>query len=310
MIVEPKDSAELEPSLIEDVLPPHAEVYTDPEREEVRRRSIGHLQRQYLRSLAPKRSLWRKSARSKLAEPMITSPRERYQVVPPLRTFPSLYPEHPLPGISTLSDSAASNMRSGWDWIVNQFGRVKYWLALAWLSIAGWFHSAALKILPKRYTAASGMVIDWQARSLSRMRAALPLLVVLLLLTAAAWLSPSHSPRTLGGETSNAKLIPTTIRGSNAVQNSGSGSSSTNNSSSDPAALPKNKNAGTAFQQPMTSSTGVLSGSSGGIQTSSPASDSLSGTSTPTATVAIPPTQVQVGDKPVLDVSGVNFTVN
>jgi hypothetical protein len=60
MIINEENTKPHEPSLIEDIAPPHTQHFTDVEREEVRRRSVGSLYKQYSQNSKAKINALRK----------------------------------------------------------------------------------------------------------------------------------------------------------------------------------------------------------------------------------------------------------
>jgi hypothetical protein len=298
MIIEPENAKAREPSLIEDVIPPHAEQFTDASREEVRRRSIGSLYHQYLHSSKEKIITLRKrkalEKQKRMVQPMLqviepVKPlsKIRYTFVQPLQTLPSVGPpvadsrapalfagakgflKNRINDASSFFDLLEKKAGGLAGWLKLQFKRAGGGLSLIWLSIYGLFHSAALKIFPKRYTAASGLVIDWQAKSLSRMKVILPVFAALLILSATTWNGLVNSPGSQDGKTpasgnTAAPAGSAADNKKNSSQASGSGSAAAA-SAQKVKPLPAGGNASSAGTAPVSSGGGTSGITTGGM---------------------------------------------
>jgi hypothetical protein len=317
MNVDPEYTKAHEPSLIEDIAPPHAEQYTNADKEEVRRRSIGSLNTQYQRSKRKFKELKKDSSEPsrftpKIVEPTNSSAKIKYSVM------------SPLPQASNSAKIPEKNRFTG------QYKRLAESLNIAWLTVVGWFHAAALKMFPKRYTAESGMVVDWQAPVVSRMKIALPLVVVALLALTVLAARP-NLPGVHNFNKQNSATSSSDSTNSASAQNSSDNPNPGNNPSPTMSAIspvaPVNTVTpagvgGVASGQPQqsvtsppSSSTPSVGGMGGGgnynVQVPAPSPTPAPVNSVPpTNTVTVPPTQVQVGDKPVLQTNGTNLTIN
>lgn len=334
MIIEPEYQRPREPSLIEDVVSPHTEQFTDVGKEEVRRRSIGNLYRQYMRS--KKEGKGSKldyadtaAAAAPAVEPAKTTPKLRYTRVPPLQTLPSF---------SDMADDSAATLftpeelaynRRSWtsklrdaaqdtkDWAVWQMSRARNFLAAGALAIFG--------SLPKHYNAESGIVINLRDRILALARVAVPVLAVLLLLAINDWTSSppeaSNSPSSTS-KTSSQKSSSAKSQDKNASKES-KASANTAASATPPAsgaavlpsaAGPSTAASPSAISSPQTAgtSTSLTGGRGGGTITppSATTSPSSGGTLPLNTTLTIPPTDVQAGGKDLVNTSGTTIQVN
>jgi hypothetical protein len=331
MIIEQNYEKPHDPSLIEDVLPPHTKQYTDPGKEEVRQRSVGSLYRQYLNDSRSKiTTLRKKRARDmqkklvqpdvQVIEPVKPAPSSNYSVAPPLQTLTNIEAE-PTKDSSSPQTAAASHDKQG---VLKRLSPIKYWLSIAGLTIAGLFKAITLKIFPKRYTANKGLVVDWQSSTMNKLKIAVPVFFVALILVLAVLRGPITSPGNKDVNSQNNTKTPATTAHSNNNQNSKGTSSSAGNSKGSASVI--------SPVAPVNAATpGEVSGMSTPVpQITSPAPSSVGGMGggynvqvpnpapvpspinslPPTNTVTIPPTQVQVGDKPVLSTDGLNLTIN
>jgi hypothetical protein len=318
MIITPENAKAHEPSLIEDIAPPHAEKYTDADRDEVRRRSIGSLNKQYERSKQKFKELKRNKSTQNRFEPQIVEPtrqsaRLKYSAVPPLQT------------LSSLPEPAKNAEIHEENWFNRQYKLAAESLSMAWLTVAGWFHGVALKMFPKRYTAESGLVVDWQAPSVSRMKFALPLLAVALLVLT-VWAARPNLPGIPGFNKQNSATSSGSADSTTSSTQSSSGTSKPGNKPVPPSAVspvaPVNTPTAAGVSgaaspqsitpQPLTPLVGGMgSGSGYNVQVPTPTPTPAPANSIPpTNTVTVPSTQVQVGDKTLLQTNSTNLTVN
>jgi hypothetical protein len=330
MIIEQKYEKPHEPSLIEDVLPPHAKQYTDPGKEEVRQRSVGSLYRQYLNDSRSKiAALRKKRARDmqkklvqpkvQVIEPVKPAPSSNYSAVPPLQALANIEAE-PAKDSSPSQTAAVSHDQ----WIFKKLSPIKYGLSIAGLTIAGWFKAITLKIFPKRYTSSRGLVVDWQSSTINKLKIAVPMFFVAFILVLAVLNGPITSPGNKGINSQGNTKTPVVTAHPGNSQNSNN-TSSNGGSSGDPASAispvapvsnttPSEVSGVSAPASQLTSPTSPSVGGTGGgynVQAPNPAPTPPPINSLPpTNTVAVPPTQVQVGDKPVLSTDGLNMTIN
>jgi len=317
MNVSPEQSKFRQPSLIEDIMPPHAERYTDVNKEEVRRRPIGSLYQQYLRDKWSKINAVRKrkalEKQKKLVQPSVQTIepvkpaiRHRYNFVRPLQTLPSVGPR----AATGLNADGAKN------WAHTQIGRLYEVLEIAWLAVSGWIYALALKVFPKRYTANSGLVVDWQAKSLARLKIFVPIILLAFLLAILAW--DRSLVKTPHKNTPNTQIRATATASAAPVPSSKHRGNSPSSGTSAPVSTMPQASVSQISNSPsspaMQSSVPPVGGMGGGatnIQVPNPAPmPSPVNSLPPTTTVVVPPASIQVGDKPILDVSGTNFTVN
>jgi hypothetical protein len=324
MNVRPENTHAHEPSLIEDIAPPNTSQYTDVEKKEVRQRPIGSLYQQYIRSSKAKVAALRKKkalekqkqmvqAPVRVIEPVRPAPKIKHSVVvPPLQTLPSVAADSDL--------SAKSSHVKERSLFARQTESIKDFLNTFWITISGWFNAIALKIFPKRYTAHKGLVVDWQSKSVSRTKIAVPIVAGLLVLTVIAW---AYAPNIRNTSTTNKQSAPdTSANPSGTSNNAASGNPNAANGSAaiGSPASPVNTTAPAAsagaVAPPSTSSntvTPAAGGRGGGysvqVPTPTPTPAPLNSIP-PTNTVTIPQTQVQVGDKTLLQTNDLNLTIN
>jgi hypothetical protein len=244
MIINEENTKPHEPSLIEDVAPPHTEKFTDSNREEVRRRSIGSLYKQYLRNSKTKISaLHKKAALEKqkkmvqpavqVIEPVRPTPKLSYSVVPPLQpqaTLGSVAAEHTYstdPPNKARRNQLRINAAHDKEWAINRLNSLKYGFGIVGLTISSWFNKVALKIFPKRYTATKGIVVDWQSNAISKLKVIVPVFVVAFFFALMILSRPATSPTNRGssGDTTKPTTSVSTSPGSNGSAGSGSSSS-------------------------------------------------------------------------------------
>lgn len=337
MNVQPNPDWEQEPSLIEDVVAPHAKQYTDVSREEVRRRSVGNLYRQYLRRQTQNRAPAPKVIESVISTPVSNSvAKASYSRVPPLQTFPS-WPA----GTATNNSTDFKHSRGGatggiFYAAIRRFTKraelVIGAFILGWTTIWKNLTSTIYHWLPKRYTAAAGLMIDWNAKLFSRLKILVPSALVVGLLVLAALTGPLTAPgntkskhkssgnsspaaAVLGGSSSSSSspsssrggttVSSTPTSGSSAVSQSGSGAASTAEAVSPATPTPTSSAAATT-------GSGIVGGRgagpipTGGGSTPLPAPTP----STPTLTLTVPPTEVSAGGKTLINTTGTSITGN
>jgi hypothetical protein len=249
--------------------------------------------------------------------------------VRPLQTLPSLGPALAEDNITSAGVDTGYSSKPGLkrfsDWGVKKVGAFKESAAALWLSIGEILYGMALKIFPKRYKSESGVIVDWQAKSFSRMKVAVPLFLGLLLLSLKIWGGPATAPSKLGNFPSSGQSSSAANPGSNGGQKSKNDS---NNNSASASGISPAKPISTGSSTTATGSSGggsvpaqsslvptVTSGGMGGggysVQVPNPAPmPSPTNSLPPTTTVTVPPTAVQVGDKPLLNISGTSITGN
>ncbi len=289
MDIEPIREPDPRASLIEDVVMPHAEPYTDVSRDAVRRRAIGNLQRQYARSRQPKSIPFKYVPSGKRVNLYKKAPRAAYSVVPPLRSLPDLHSGTAafLPPLVQLPDRMTGGLAS----------RLKRLGAAMLGFLFGW--------LPKRYTAASGLTPDWDTTAY-RAKIAAPAILILCVLALLIYGIVTAPSRNGSNETDiNPRTLPITV--------SNSGGHGQSGSASNPSGSPASRSSSGTFSSSTTSSTAnspLIGGRGGGPTTGTTSGTGSTSTIPLNLTTTLPPTDVQAGGKTLVNTSGTSLTVN
>lgn len=227
-----------EPSLIEDVVMPPTDKFTDPGREVVRRRSIGNLHQQYLRR--------RKQEEAK------SLPRPHYSIVPPLRTLHA--DSGSLPDFSAASLLSMLLILSAPVELAKGLGR-KF--------------SGATGKLPKKYSAASGVATDWETTAW-KARYAVPVILILFilgLLLSGLFNGSKHRPGQTANKPASITQVPVTAAKAVGGKGGSGGSSSVQSPSAAAVQNPNNLTGSSPFGFNSISG-GTTSGSGGSGSTS------------------------------------------